>query len=95
MQDDLEDMMDDINDISETLGRSYGLPDGIDDEELEAELAGIEDELESEDIGLESSTPVFLQPSALPIQPSGDIDKGYKENGLQTQPQQVGNSMLI
>jgi len=75
LQDDLEDMMEDINDISETLGRSYGVPDGIDDADLEAELAGLEDELEGESIGLDSSTPAFLQPSSLPSQPTGSLNQ--------------------
>lgn len=67
LQDDLEDMMEDMNEVSEVLGRSYGLPDGMDELDLDAELACLEDELESEDI--ESSAPAYLQPSSLPSQP--------------------------
>merc|ERR1719400_2940839 len=37
MQDELSDMMEDANEIQESLGRSYGMPD-VDEDELEAEL---------------------------------------------------------
>lgn len=46
MQDDLADMLEDQEEISDMLSRSYGTPDGIAEEDLEAELAGLEDELE-------------------------------------------------
>ncbi|KAI8620210.1 Snf7 family, partial [Chytriomyces sp. MP71] len=36
LQDEMEDLMEQANEIQETMGRSYGLPDGIDDEDLEA-----------------------------------------------------------
>lgn len=44
IQDQLEDMMEDANDIQEALGRSYGTPE-IDDDDLEAELDALGDEL--------------------------------------------------
>lgn len=47
MQDDLEDMFEDMNEINEIMGRTYGVPDGIDEDELDAELAGLEEEFES------------------------------------------------
>ncbi|RIB18162.1 Snf7 family [Gigaspora rosea] len=36
VQDDMEDLMEQANEIQETLGRTYGLPEDIDEEELEA-----------------------------------------------------------
>jgi charged multivesicular body protein 5 len=39
-------MFEDMNEINEMMGRSYGISDGVTDEDLEAELAGLEDELE-------------------------------------------------
>lgn len=36
MQDDMEDMLDDVNEIQESLGRQYGVPDNIDEADLEA-----------------------------------------------------------
>ena len=36
VQDMMEDMMEDANEIQETLGRSYGMPEDIDEDDLEA-----------------------------------------------------------
>jgi charged multivesicular body protein 5 len=36
MQDDLDDLLQQANEVQETLGRSYGLPDDVDEDELEA-----------------------------------------------------------
>ena len=41
-------MLEDVGEINDILGRSYGLPDGIDEADLDAELACLGDELESE-----------------------------------------------
>lgn len=69
MQDELADMFDDMQEINDTLGRSYCTPDGVDDCDLEAELAGLEDELEAETIS-GSAQPSYLQPPALPTEPT-------------------------
>jgi len=45
IQDDLEDMLEQSNEIQETLGRSYGVPEEIDDTELEAELEMLGDDV--------------------------------------------------
>ncbi|KAF7706201.1 charged multivesicular body protein 5 [Silurus meridionalis] len=44
LQDQLEDMMEDANEVQEALSRSYGVPD-IDEDDLEAELDALGDEL--------------------------------------------------
>ena len=44
MQDELEDLMDQANEVQEVMGRSYGMPE-IDDDELEAELDALGDEM--------------------------------------------------
>lgn len=44
--DDMEELMEMGNEINEMMGRSYGVPDEIDEDELEAELADLDDELE-------------------------------------------------
>ncbi len=36
MQDEMEDLLDQANDVQEALGRSYGLPDELDEADLEA-----------------------------------------------------------
>ncbi|KAM9337383.1 charged multivesicular body protein 5 [Symphorus nematophorus] len=48
IQDQLEDMMEDANEIQEALGRSYGTPE-IDEDDLEAELDALGDELLMDD----------------------------------------------
>lgn len=63
-------MLADTNEITETLGRSYGLNDDIEDADLDAELACLEDELEVED--LMEDQPAYLKPSSLPVQPSNE-----------------------
>ncbi|XP_028832869.1 charged multivesicular body protein 5 [Denticeps clupeoides] len=44
LQDQLEDMMEDANEVQESLSRSYGMPE-IDEDDLEAELDALGDEL--------------------------------------------------
>jgi charged multivesicular body protein 5 len=36
IQDDMEDMLEQANEIQEALGRSYGLPEDVDEDTLEA-----------------------------------------------------------
>jgi len=68
--DDLADEMDDIDEINEIMGRSYGVPDDLDEEDLDAELACLEDELEDE-LGEDEqvSAPEYMQ-NPLPTEPS-------------------------
>ncbi|KAH7443660.1 hypothetical protein KP509_02G044700 [Ceratopteris richardii] len=60
MQDEMMDLMDISNEIQESLGRSYNVPDDIDEDELLGELDALE-----ADMGLEtgpSEVPSYLQP---------------------------------
>lgn len=36
VQDQMEDMLEQTNEIMETMGRPYGLPDDVDEDDLEA-----------------------------------------------------------
>ncbi|XP_028290173.1 charged multivesicular body protein 5 [Gouania willdenowi] len=65
LQDDLEDMMEDANEIQEALGRSYGTPE-IDDDDLEAELSALGDELL-----LDDDTSYLDEASTAPSIPEG------------------------
>jgi len=68
MNDDLAEMMEDMNEVNDILGRSYAMPDNVDEADLEAELNLLDDELE-DDVGVEAATaPSYLAP--LPVQPS-------------------------
>ncbi|KAI9254249.1 Snf7 family [Sporodiniella umbellata] len=57
LQDEMEDLMEQANEVQETLGRSYNLPDDVDVDDLEAELDALGDELEFE----EEDIPSYLQ----------------------------------
>ncbi|XP_071443912.1 charged multivesicular body protein 5 [Hetaerina americana] len=48
IQDDMADMLDQADEVQEALGRSYGMPE-IDDDELEAELDALGDEIALDD----------------------------------------------
>lgn len=68
MNDDLADMFEDMNEVSEALGRSFGVPDDIDEDELDAELACLGDEFE-EEFDEEVSNPSYMQDSGMPHVP--------------------------
>ncbi|ETW08927.1 hypothetical protein H310_01410 [Aphanomyces invadans] len=97
VQDDMADMMEDMNEIQEILGRSYGIGQDIDESQLEAELEGLEDEWALE----EAAAPQHAAPSYLatdlPAAPSGHKDKptpavaaGVDEYGLPLAPVALG-----
>ncbi|BAD45514.1 putative CGI-34 protein [Oryza sativa Japonica Group] len=58
MQDEMTDLMDVSNEIQESLGRSYNIPDDVDEEELMGELDALEADMEFES----SAVPSYLQP---------------------------------
>ncbi|KAF8396364.1 hypothetical protein HHK36_017981 [Tetracentron sinense] len=78
MQDEMMDLMDVSTEIQESLGRSYSVPDDIDEEELMGEIDALE-----ADMGMETESdgvPTYLQPDKesdldaelnLPSAPSG------------------------
>ncbi|KAA3454255.1 charged multivesicular body protein 5-like [Gossypium australe] len=78
LQDEMMDMMDMSNEIQETLGRSYNVPDDIDEDELMGELDALEADMGTEADGV----PSYLQPDkeepdldaelSLPTAPSGN-----------------------
>lgn len=65
----LTDLLEDVGEISDILGRSYGSPDGIEEEDLDAELACLEDEWASEEVDFSTTTAVE-DPAYLPSMPS-------------------------
>ncbi|KAF3788799.1 Charged multivesicular body protein 5 [Nymphaea thermarum] len=76
LQDEMMDLMDVSSEIQETLGRSYNVPDDIDEEELMGELDALEADMDTEADGV----PTYLQPDKepdveaeldLPAAPSG------------------------
>ncbi|GBC07409.1 hypothetical protein RclHR1_07440014 [Rhizophagus clarus] len=72
IQDDMEDLLEQANDIQESLGRTYGVPEDIDEDDLEAELDALGDELNFE----EEEEPSYLQETPeLPNTGLGELDK--------------------
>ncbi|XP_028282740.1 kappa-type opioid receptor isoform X1 [Parambassis ranga] len=65
LQDQLEDMMEDANEVQEALSRSYGTPE-IDEDDLEAELDALGDELL-----LDDDSSYLDEASAAPSIPEG------------------------
>lgn len=82
MQDEMMELMDVSTEIQESLGRSYNVPDDIDEEELMGELDALEADMGTES---ESSIPSYLQPDAeetelnLPAAPVG-LPPGKQSN---------------
>ena len=89
LQDDLADLMEDSEEINEIMGRSYGLPDDVDEDDLDAELEGLDDlDLEDEE-GEEDAVPDYLKSSSMPSAPTADVE-GQDEYGLPSAPTAVG-----
>eukprot|EP01135_Chromosphaera_perkinsii_P010230 Nk52_evm3s2062 gene=Nk52_evmTU3s2062 len=77
LQDELADMMEDANIIQESLGRTYGLPDDVDEADLEAELEGLGDyEFEEDTSFLDEATAAPDAPVDLP-----ELDAGKESEG--------------
>jgi charged multivesicular body protein 5 len=71
MQDDLFDLLEEQEEIQEIMSRNYTTPDGLDEDDLEAELAGLEDVFENIEVQDEAPTTV-----PLPSQPNGTVFTG-------------------
>ena len=54
LQDDMQDMMEQANEVMEVMGRSYGLPDDVDEDDLEAELDALGDDFLEDESYLDS-----------------------------------------
>jgi charged multivesicular body protein 5 len=68
LQDDLADLMLDADEVNEVMGRAYGLPDDVYEEDLDAELAALdEDEFAVEE---HEEVPDYLKASEMPSAPS-------------------------
>ena len=54
------DMMDMAKEINDAMGRSYDVPEGLDESDLMAELDGLEEDMGAEELGA-GGTPSYLQ----------------------------------
>jgi len=77
MQDEMEDLLDQANEIQEALGRSYNLPEDIDEADLEAELEALNDDyLEEEEM------PAYLEEPEIALPDAGNQPLKNDENGV-------------
>jgi len=78
LQEDIQDLMLDNDEVQEVMGRALGFDQDVDEDELDAELAALDD-LDFEDFEAESSEADYLKSSRLPSAPITDIDQGNKD----------------
>ncbi|KAI8075956.1 Snf7-domain-containing protein [Gilbertella persicaria] len=78
LQDEMEDLMEQANEVQETLGRSYNLPDDIDEDDLEAELDALGDELEFE----EEDVPSYLQEDDIELPKTSETDPSKAQHDV-------------
>ena len=82
IQDDLADLMMDADEVQEVLGRSYGVGDEVDEDELDDELAALDDEMFEDEVGeAEAEAPSYLGDD-LPAAPDAAV---AKPEGKQTE----------
>lgn len=81
LQDELADMADLTNEINEMMGRSYDVPEDVDETDLMAELDALEDEIAMEGPN-QTGVPSYLQDSELPELPSAPAAQREDELGL-------------
>jgi charged multivesicular body protein 5 len=79
LQDDLADIMEQANDIQDTMGRTYGMPE-VDEDDLEAELAALGDEL-----ALDTDTSYLDAPTVPSREPGVDstLPASVNKDGVQ------------
>ncbi|KAL5488184.1 VPS60 [Sanghuangporus weigelae] len=81
---DMEDLLEQANEIQESLGRSYAVPDEIDEADLQAELDALE--LEEEDEGASYLADLNKVPDYVDEEPVEAENKGH------AQPEAVKNT---
>ena len=74
LSDEMADLMGVSADIQESLGRSYAVPDGIDEDELLDELEGLEMDMAAEkETAAPDAVPSYLLDTELPSAPTGAV----------------------
>ncbi|KDE02658.1 hypothetical protein, variant [Microbotryum lychnidis-dioicae p1A1 Lamole] len=67
---EMEDLIEQANEVQESMSRTYGVPDDVDEADLEAELDALGDEFEEE-----KAIPSYLQPSNVTAELPDFIDE--------------------
>ncbi|CAM6098626.1 unnamed protein product [Calypogeia fissa] len=84
MQDDMLDLVDYSNEIQESLGRSYSVPDDIDEDELLGELEALEEDMGSEEVA--GGVPSYLQADTEPEGEHADLNLPTAPSGQNPHP---------
>ncbi|KAJ1947840.1 Vacuolar protein-sorting-associated protein 60 [Linderina pennispora] len=72
MQDEMAELLEQANEVQELMGRSYNLPEDVDEQDLEAELDALGDDLDfTEDVPSYLNNPEEPLPELLPEAPDG------------------------
>ena len=69
LNDDMADLLDLGEEVQNTLGRSYNVPDDVDEDDLLDELDALELDMLDEDTELAGAVPSYLQDEPLPAAP--------------------------
>ena len=79
MQDDMADILEQVNEVQDVMGRNYGMPE-VDDDELEAELAALGD-----DLALDTDTSYLDTPNVPSREPGTEslIPEATNKDGVQ------------
>ncbi|KAI8563365.1 hypothetical protein RHMOL_Rhmol03G0106300 [Rhododendron molle] len=91
LQDEMMDMVDVSNEIQESLGRSYNVPDDLDEDELMGELDGLEADMGFETEG--DGVPSYLQPDKEPDM-EGELNLPSAPSGHAAVPAGGGNHQV-
>lgn len=73
LQDEMEDMLEMADEVQETLGRQYGMPDDVDEADLEAELDALGDEMFEDELSVDDAISA----------PTGPLSEGGEANPAQ------------
>ena len=75
LQDDFQDYMEEFEEMNEVMGRAWGVPNDVDETDLDAELAGLDEEilLEEEQGAGEVTLPDYLKTPDMPAAPRTQV----------------------
>eukprot|EP00667_Euglena_gracilis_P028578 EG_transcript_36615 len=83
LQDSLADLYEDSREIQDIMGRAYGVPEDVDEDDLEAEFAALGEELSATDGSyLEEALNAPAKPSAAKLEDETDPERLEQQLGL-------------
>ncbi|KAJ1951202.1 Vacuolar protein-sorting-associated protein 60 [Linderina macrospora] len=87
MQDEMAELLEQANEVQELMGRSYNLPEDVDEQDLEAELDALGDDLDfTEDVPSYLNNAEEPMPELLPEAPDGTTQLPDRPEHVQAEP---------